>query len=138
MRPFFVYTARMRVRYIILLFAAFVCASCGSGAAGTGGEVPSGSPPILTRVVPASGPIGTSITIYGVGFTLVPELNFVYIGSSMTQASTYAVINPQTTPGESEYIVATVGTDAVVGNNQELVVFVNGAVSDPITFSVTP
>ncbi|MCU0420692.1 MAG: FG-GAP-like repeat-containing protein [Cyclobacteriaceae bacterium] len=70
------------------------------GGAGDQGTVfryalPVGGPPTITSFAPASGPIGTSVTITGTNFDTTPANNIVYFGA--TRAAVTAATSTQLT-----------------------------------------
>ncbi len=125
----------MRTLPTAILLAALLTAGCGSGA--FPGDVPSDSPPIVSRIEPNTGAPGEAITLYGVGYSYVPPNNIVIIGGAASTATDYRLLdNP--TEGEVEAIDATVPAEAA-GGEEGVVVMVGDNVSNSnITFTVTP
>ena len=93
--------------------------------------------PLVNRVEPASGAPGTTITIYGFGFSAAPPLNVVTVGGSSSVATDYQLLtNP--TSDEIEQLTATVPNDAATGQSSVLVVVHENASNADVLFEVTP
>lgn len=125
----------MRAFPTVALLAALVAAGCGSG--GFPGDVPSDSPPIVSRIEPDTGAPGDAITIYGVGYSFVPPNNIVIIGGAASTATDYRLLdNP--TEGEVEAIDATVPAEAAAGEGGVVVMVADNVSNSNITFTVIP
>lgn len=93
--------------------------------------------PIITRIDPTTGPVGTALTIFGMGFSIIPEENEISIGATVVAAGTYELTDG-TIEGEIERITLTVPEGVGIGE-QAVVVTVNGNASNSNqTFTVTP
>jgi len=114
---------------------AFLIASCGSGNPYSE-DVPTDSPPVVSRVDPSSGPVGTEITIFGYGFSYTSSLDFVLIGTEMTIASSYSILDEPTST-EIESLTATIPEDAATGENSVVVLVYENASNTDISFTVT-
>lgn len=95
------------------------------------------SPPIITSFTPASGPIGTTVTITGTNFSATPANNIVYFGA--TRASVTAATSTQltvTVPKGATYqpISVEVNGSIAYSSNPFVVTFANGGVIDACAF----
>ncbi len=126
----------MLARALITAVLAFALTSCQASDAYEP-DVPTDSPPIVSRVDPNSGSAGDEITIFGLGFTVsVPE-NIVIIGGSATSATSYRLLsNP--TSDEIEAITAIVPADAALGEGAVYVQVHGNASNTDVSFTVTP
>ncbi len=115
--------------------------SCGYGWDGSESDypddVPTQSPPIVSRVEPTSGPAGTVITIYGFGFSLNPAINVVIVGDAGASATDYQLV-ASPTANEIEQLTATVPADAAIGESGVVVVVYENASNADVLFDVTP
>lgn len=125
----------MTLKPIIPIAFALVIAACGSES-GISEDVPTDSPPVVSRVEPNSGPVGTEITVYGFGFSMTAPINIVIIGTSSTAATTYNLVEPPTDT-EIESITATIPDDAPRGDNSVIVLVYDNSSNADITFTVT-
>lgn len=89
------------------------------------------------RISPDSGAAGDSITVFGVGYSIIPNENLLFIGEGASPATSYALVtNGQ--PGEVEQLTFTVPEESLPGT-QETVLLVNDNSSNAdITFTVLP
>jgi hypothetical protein len=71
-------------------------------------------PPTVTRVSPTSAKAGDTVTIVGIGFSVIPADNIIQVGSSVTVAQTYA-LTATPAEGELEQITFTVPVDVGIG-----------------------
>ncbi|MFH0799473.1 MAG: IPT/TIG domain-containing protein [Pseudomonadota bacterium] len=118
------------IAYLVLL------AACG-GSSGSSfpADVPTKSPPVVSRVAPATGAPDDAITIYGLGFSSTPTFNIVIVGGAAVAATSYSLVDPPTA-NEVESITATIPADANVGADS-IAVMVHDEVSNAdITFTV--
>jgi len=121
-----------------LFFLALLSGCGGSGAdGGFPDDVPTQVTPLVSRIDPATGPAGTAITIYGMGFSISYPNNIVVVGDAATSATGYALVSPPTAD-EIESITATVPDDAPLGDNSVYVVVYDNASNTDVTFTVTP
>ncbi len=127
------------MRWRITFIAAFtLCAACGnSGPFEYASDVPTNAPPTVTRVDPASGPIGTLVTLYGFGFSFAPELNAVTIGQAMAIADTYTFLEAPTSE-EIESLTTTVPAEAIEGASPVVVLVHEIPSNADVVFTVTP
>jgi len=100
-------------------------------------DVPTDSPPVVSRVDPNAGSQGDAITIFGFGFTTSYPENIVIIGGAATSATSYRLLSP-ITEDEIEAITATVPTDAVQGEGPIYVQVHGNSSNSDVSFTVTP
>lgn len=113
-------------------------AACGSTKGSDyGDDVPTQLPPTVSRVDPATGPVGTVITIFGFGFSMAAPDNIVIIGTTAVSATAYTLL-PVPTATEIESLTATVPADAAAGANSVTVLVGENASNSDIIFTVTP
>ena len=128
---------------IAAVFIGIVALTGGMMACGSSGpmqyasDVPTNAPPIVTRVDPTSGPIGTAVTIYGFGFSFAPDLNAITIGQAMAVADTYTFLEVPTSE-EIESLTTTVPAEAVEGASPVVVLVHEIPSNADIFFTVTP
>lgn len=124
-----------KLPYILLCICAL--ASCGGSIDSIPDDVPTGSPPIITRVEPNTGKAGDPITIFGMGFSEEAPINLVVIGGSAVAADIYNLVdNP--VGDEIEAISATVPTNASIGQTVVVVVVYDNTSNADVIFEVTP
>jgi hypothetical protein len=100
-------------------------------------DVVTQTPPIVSRVEPASGPPGTEITVYGFGYSINTPNNIVIVGGSGSSATEYNLLdNPTET--EIESLTAAVPDDAEIGESSVVVVVYQNTSNADIMFEVTP
>jgi IPT/TIG domain len=127
----------MKIRYFTIALCALLVASCGSSNSSYEPDVPTDSPPIVSRVDPATGPAGTVVTIYGFGFSYVAPINIISIGDSATPASSYSLLATPT-PTEIEALEVTLPAGITAGASPVIVIVHENASNSDITFTVTP
>jgi hypothetical protein len=126
----------MLLRFTVLLAIAVVVSSC-LGADGFQPDVPTDSPPVISRVDPNAGRPGDPITIFGFGYTTsVPE-NIIIIGGASTSATSYRLLSTITS-GEIEAITANVPEDAEIGEGPIYVQVHGNSSNSDVSFTVTP
>lgn len=124
------------MRRILIIACVLVFSACGSSAPFSPNVVTE-LPPTVSRVDPATGPVGTVIQIFGFGFSVAPPENVVIIGGSGVSAETYdLIVNP--TSDEIEVLTATVPTDAALGDSSIVVVVGEHTSNADVMFTVTP
>ncbi len=93
--------------------------------------------PVVTRVTPTTGRAGDTITIFGLGFSIVPTDNLVVLSNTSIPASAYALVDPPVT-GEIEQLTFTLPADSAIGDTSVVVnVYENSSNSD-VLLTVTP
>ena len=123
---------------LCVVAVALALSACGTGgAAEYPSDVPTNAPPTVSRVDPTSGPPGTTVTIYGFGFSIGPALNIVTIGESMAAATEYEILSSPTSD-ELESLTAVVPDDAVAGESPVVVLVHETPSNADVTFTVTP
>ncbi len=126
----------MLIRFTALMIAAIAMSSC-LGGDGFQPDVPTDSPPVVSRVDPNAGRPGDPITIFGFGFTTSFPENIVIIGGSATNATSYRLLtNPTET--EIEAITANVPDEAIAGEGPILVQVHGNSSNSDVSFTVTP
>ena len=121
---------------VILLITCIL--SCGgSGADPYPNDVPTHSPPLVTRIDPAIASAGDTITIYGLGYSIIPEYNLVTFGSISAVADSYDFLDPPS-DGEFEIITVVIPDDADPGINPVMVTVHQTTSNDDVSISITP
>jgi hypothetical protein len=95
-----------------------------------------GGGPNITSVSPSSGPVGTSVTITGTGFTGTTSVTFEGFSASFTVISdtTLTASSP-----ESTYNVAVdVEVTTPAGSSTEVAAFTNTSIPVPLVFGISP
>lgn len=129
------------MRRRILIFGLFlwvpVLVACGTDSIIDEESVPTGSPPIIMRISPDSGTAGETITVFGVGYSIIPSQNILFIGDGASVSMSYALVdNGQ--PGEVEQLTFMVPEESLPGTyNVVLLVDENTSNAD-IPFTVLP
>ena len=110
--------------------------ACGSGASYSPNVVTE-LPPTVTRIDPTSGPVGTTIEIFGFGFSVAAPENVVIIGDTGASADSYDLVaNP--TSDEIEVLTADVPNDTPLGQSSVVVVVGDYVSNADVMFTVTP
>jgi len=124
-------------RILATVTLLLLTAACGGTSENFAPDVPTNSPPLVSRVEPNSGGADAEVTIFGLGFTVsVPE-NIVVIGGVSTNATSYTLLsNPTST--EIEAITADVPADAQLGEGPIYVVVHENVSNADVSFTVTP
>lgn len=124
------------MRYALTV-ACFLLTCCGSGASSFESDVPTDTPPTITRIDPATGTSGQTVTIFGFGFSLVPQNNAILIGDTSVTAETYALVDPSL-PDEIEQLTFVVPDGMSIGDHSITLVVGEYTSNSDILFSVTP
>ena len=126
-----------RVAGGLLLASCFLLlTSCGQGSQFFD-DVVTSAPPIVIRIDPSSGPVGSQATIFGLGFSNLTLTNVVSIGDAVASAEEYALLeNP--TNGEIESITFTIPAGLAEGDYPVVVIVYETASNTDIHFQVTP
>lgn len=93
--------------------------------------------PVVTRVAPATGKAGDTITIFGVGFSIEPPQNIILVGGATTTAATYGLVIPPT-GSEVEQLTFTLPATSAVGATTIAVLVADQASNNTVAFTVTP
>lgn len=128
----------MRSPYLIAILFILLTAACG-GSTGlqVSDTIPSGAPPLVLRVAPASGAIGAEVSLFGVGYSVIPAENIVHLGDTAILAETYNPISSGQ-PGEAEQLTFTVPDDATLGDNSIFISVLGIPSNAELIFTVTP
>ena len=122
--------------YTILIIAIFLVA-CGSSSSNDFSDnIPTNSPPIVSRVDPANASAGDEVTIFGFGFSMAVPENIVMIGDAATNATAYSLLESPTDT-EIESLTAIVPDDVTAGENSVIVVVDVNISNADITITVT-
>ncbi|PIR25299.1 MAG: hypothetical protein COX62_00605 [Deltaproteobacteria bacterium CG_4_10_14_0_2_um_filter_43_8] len=122
--------------FSFFLFALFL-SHCGSGSSEFDADISTESFPIVSRIDPENASIGDTITIYGLGFSLVPSNNVVVIGEISATAESYSLVDPAVGT-EVEALTVTVPADASVGENSVTVLVGSNLSNSDILLTVDP
>ncbi len=122
-----------------LLLCLLVVISCGGTSSDSGffDDVPTGSSPVVSRLDPASGPVGTLVTIYGLGFSYIAPTNIIAMGTGAAVAESYSILAAPTTD-EIETLTFTVPTGLAPGAYPVVVVVHEIPSNSDVQFTVTP
>lgn len=125
----------LKTLFISLIILAAI--GCGGSSSVFPPDVPTDSPPIVSRIEPIDGPVGTEVTIYGLGFSFSAPVNVITIGGVVTNATSYQLVdNPTET--EIEAITATIPDNAQDGVSPVVVIVYENASNDDVTFEIIP
>jgi len=115
------------VKWITVLFISFVLANSGF------------AQPVITSFTPASGPVGTTVTITGNNFNTNPANNIVYFGAVRANVSAATTTTlTVTVPAGATYQPITVATNNLIAASSQpfLVTFSGGgAAINPASFA---
>ncbi|QQR81061.1 MAG: IPT/TIG domain-containing protein [Deltaproteobacteria bacterium] len=121
----------MKILKVLIVACLGFLFSCGGARTTT---VADGSAPILLSITPLSVSRGSTVTLSGSGFSIVPQENVILLGGTSTPASNYI------TNSSGEAITFIVPNNTPLGD-QPLTVIVEGfadSISNPITLTITP
>ncbi len=119
----------------LFLFIFPILTACG-GVLQYEHDVTTQAPPTVIRIEPIQGPPGTTVTIYGFGFSFIPQNNIISIGEWSAVAENYTLLD-NTGSAEIESISFRV-PDAIKTGDYSIIVVVHDNVSNAnITFTVT-
>lgn len=89
------------------------------------------------RISPDSGAPGDSITVYGVGYSIIPNENLLFIGQGASAATSYDLVtNGQ--PGEVEQLTFTVPNESLPGTQPVILLVNDNSSNADVTFTVLP
>ncbi len=125
-------------RFIAFCVLTALCA-CGDVAPSDVFEanVATGLPPTVTRVAPTTAAVGSTVTIFGYGFSVIPTDDIVLIGGVVVPASTYDVATPQAA-GEIEQLTVVIPVDQPVGATTLGLVVYDEASNNDVALTITP
>lgn len=127
----------MMRRLGISLVLVLALVSCGSPSDPYGPDIPTNSPPYVSRIEPNSGRAGDTVTIFGFGFSVAVPENIVIIGGAATSATTYTLLS-NITGDEIESLTAVVPNDAQAGEGAIYVQVHENVSNADVSFTVTP
>lgn len=127
-------------RYFLICFL-LLGIGCGSeedtGTAGFDASIATQSSPFINRVSPTSGKAGTTITIFGFGFSNEAANNIITLGGQTTTATQYTLLaNPTST--EIESLTFTIPSGATSGANSVFVISFENTSNANIQFTINP
>ena len=99
-----------------MVVAVLSVVSCGSVSQIFDTTVPTQVDPYINRIAPVTATAGNMVTIFGFGFSEVPELNVVIVGGAAVVADTYSLLGTPVA-GEIETLTFTVPAGLTVGAN---------------------
>jgi len=73
------------------------------------------SQPVLIAALPSQGAPGSTVTLQGVGFSIVPNENIIILDNTSAQALTHRFVDPSLPNGATEEITFQVPANAVPG-----------------------
>ena len=130
------------IRLLIKILLLFVCLaptliSCGSDLPQLSATIPTQTPPVIQRLDPATLARGATLSVFGFGYSIVPEENIVTIGARSQVAESYDVV-ANGANGEAEVLTLTLPQDLPIGD-QTVFVIVQGRTSNAdLTVTVQP
>lgn len=125
----------MRVILLLMVISLAGISSCG-GPFSYNDDVPTNSPPNISRVDPASGAAGSEATLFGFGFSYIPANNFITMGAWGTLATQYNLL-PNPTNDEIESLNFTVPAELTPGDYAIVLVVDGNASNADVVFTVT-
>lgn len=93
--------------------------------------------PVVTRINPTFGRAGDIITIFGMGFSVIPEDNIVLLTSAAAPAFSYSLASPAGS-GEVEQLTFAIPTNARAGITSVIVNVYDNSSNSDITLMVNP
>ena len=85
----------MRILFVVISLGCILgYAACGGRGSVFSDDIPTETMPLIARVNPTTGPAGSVVQIFGIGFSEVPAQNVVIVGSIATTATDYALVAP--------------------------------------------
>lgn len=127
----------MKSIYPFLVLSLVFLSSCGGASLIYDSTVPTQSPPAISRVDPANGNAGDTVTIFGVGFSVVAGNNVISIAGTSAVASAYTLLaNP--TDGEVESLTVTIPANAVAGESSVFVTVIDNTSNSNLKFTLNP
>lgn len=129
----------MSKRWLLLGLFLLGGSACGdlTGTDPVGAEIPSGAPPVITRLDPESAAAGSELNVFGVGFALHAPLNVLSIDSYSLLASEYTLLAAPA-DGEVEQLTFTVPDDIAAGEYAVLLIVDGSPSNGDLSFTVTP
>lgn len=125
----------MRKLLILIITVTLFTLSCGGrNGLDFDASIATQSYPIISRVDPATGTAGDTITIFGFGFSSAGELNTVVLGDNAIVAQNYALLDPPV-DDEIEQIDFVIPT-GLTADTVDLSLLVLENVSNPVEFEI--
>ena len=93
--------------------------------------------PVITRLSPATGTVGDTITLFGAGFSTVAQSNIVSIGGTSLSAESYSLV-ASPVGSEIESLTVTLPAGVTSGTTSVFVTVFEFTSNSDITFTVTP
>lgn len=93
--------------------------------------------PVVTRINPTIGRAGDVITVFGVGFSVIPEDNIVLLTGSAALAFGYNAVDAAGT-GEVEELTFAIPTNATTGITSVIVNVYDNSSNSDVTLMVNP
>ena len=111
--------------------------SCGGDTAQFSETVPTQSIPIIQRLNPTILSRGDTLSVFGFGFSLIPQENVISIGNTAIAAASYALADTGN-EGEIEVLTVTIPNDTPLEESSVFVI-VNGEISNSnLTITIQP
>lgn len=124
------------MRRLIAIAALFLLAACGSTAPAFDPTVLTDAPPYVSRIDPASGVAGDTVTIYGYGFSSEIISNIVSFGDEAVSADSYEFLIPELAADELEKITVVVPAGLATGAHVIAVLVFDNVSNADVTFTV--
>ncbi|OQA62056.1 MAG: hypothetical protein BWY40_00308 [bacterium ADurb.Bin270] len=126
------------MRKLAATIVIMLIASCGgSGLDPYPNDVPTHSPPLITRIDSESASPGDTVTIYGLGYSIIPAYNLVTFGSVSAVADSYDFIDPGS-DGEFEILTVVIPDDVEAGINPVMVTVHRITSNDDVSIDIIP
>lgn len=100
---------------------AVFAAGCGGSDEYYDSTVPTQSYPVISRIAPATASAGDTVTLFGFGYSVVPEFNIISIEGVEVFADTYSLLSPPVS-GEVESLTFTVPAGLTAGAHNIFVI----------------
>lgn len=129
------------VQIVKLASSLLVTVSLGAWLAGCGTESGVKNPnvitdqPVLIATLPSQGAPGGTVTLQGVGFSIVPDENIIILDDTSSQGLSHRFLDPLPPNGAVEEITFLIPLNAVPGATQ-LIVLVEERPSNSLPFTV--
>ena len=123
--------------YMAALIVLLTITGCGSSDSLVNTDVVTDTPPVVSRITPTTGGAGDTVTIFGLGFSVVPQNNFISVGGAAAIAETYALVDPPLS-SEIESLTLVIPDDAVAGDQPVTVTVGDFSSNSDVTITVTP
>lgn len=125
----------MSFRALFLVICFF--AACGSSSeANFSDHVPIPTEPFLARLDPEELQAGQNFSVFGFGFSIVPEENILFVADQTLNAETYSLVDPPN-ENEIEELTFTLPADTELGV-QEMALVVLGHSSNVLDVTINP